>query len=136
MAGLNRADLSPAQREIWQAEEDYWVLTKGRDVDGFMAMAHPRVAVWPAIAALPMDRARLHESQLTRGERDGLTAYDLTFHSIQVYGDAAVVYYTVVTTGAPQGGAPVQARSAITHTWAKDGGRWRLAGGMSRRLTS
>ena len=107
MAELNVADLSPTQREVWQAEQDYWVLTKNKDVEGFLALAHDRVAVWPAGATLPIDRARLRDTQRTRGERDGLTDFELTFHSIQVYGEAAVVYYTVVTTGTPYGGAPV-----------------------------
>jgi ketosteroid isomerase-like protein len=89
--------------------------------------------VWPAGATLPIDHARLRDTQRARGEREALTAYELAFHSIQVYGEAAVVYYTVVTTGTPSGGAPMKIRSAITHTWVKDGGKWRLAGGMSRR---
>ena len=133
MAELNVADLSPTQREVWQAEQDYWVLTKNKDVEGFLALAHDRVAVWPAGATLPIDRTRLRDTQRGRGEREGLTGYELTFHSIQVYGDAAVIYYTVVTTGNPSGGAQVKNRSVITHTWIKDGGKWRLAGGMSRR---
>lgn len=133
MAELNVADLSPTQREVWQTEQDYWVLTKNKDVEGFLALAHDRVAVWPAGATLPIDRARLRDTQRTRGERDGFTDFELTFHSIQVYGEAAVVYYTVVTTGTPYGGAPVTGRSVITHTWVKDAGKWRLAGGMSRR---
>ncbi len=133
LAELNVADLSTAQREVWQAEQDYWVLTKNKDVEGFLALAHDRVALWPATATSPIDRARLRDTQRARGEREALTGYELTFHSIQVYGDAAVAYYTVVTTGNPAGGAPVKSRSLITHTWVKDRGAWRLAGGMSRR---
>ncbi len=133
MAEMNVEDLSPTQREVWQAEQDYWVLTSNKDVEGFLALAHDRVTVWPATATSPIDRARLRDSQRTRGEREAMTCFEMTFHSIQVYGDAAVVYYTVVTTGNPSGGAPVKSRSLITHTWVKDGGKWRLAGGMSRR---
>jgi ketosteroid isomerase-like protein len=133
MPDINLENLSPAQRDVWQAEQDYWVLTRNKDVEGFLALAHDRVAVWPATATSPIDRARLRDTQRTRGDREALTGYELTFHSVQVYGDAAVVYSTVVPTGNPSGGAPVKSRSLITHTWVKDGGKWRLAGGMSRR---
>ena len=132
MAGMNVADLSPTQRAVWQAEQDYWVLTRDRDVDGFMALAHDRVAVWPAVAPLPVDRDRLRAVQQSRGEREAITSYDLTFHAIEVHGDAAIVYYTVVTTGDPSSGA-APTRSLITHTWVKERGQWHLAGGMSRR---
>lgn len=35
MAEVNVSDLSPAQREVWQAEQDYWGLTKNKDIEGF-----------------------------------------------------------------------------------------------------
>jgi ketosteroid isomerase-like protein len=125
---IDLAALSPAQREVWQAEQDYWVLTRDRDVAGFLALAHERVTVWPVTAKLPIDRARLGETQRARGARDPITDYDLAFHAILVHGDAAIVYYTVVTTG-----PAAKSQSLITHTWIKDRGAWRLAGGMSRR---
>jgi hypothetical protein len=40
-----------------------------------------------------------------------------------VHGDAAIAYYTVAVTNST---------TCITHTWIKDRGAWRLAGGMSR----
>jgi len=65
--------------------------------------------------------------------REPIAAYEMDFHSIEVHGHAAIVYYTVVTTGiAPARGAPAKRAACITHTWVKDGGSWRLAGGMSR----
>ena len=128
MIELSFADLTSAQREVWQAEQDYWVLTKERDIEGFMALAHDRITVWPHVAPSPVDRANLRDAQRIRCERDPITDYKLSFHAIEVYGEAAVVYYTVVTTS----NAVPENRSFITHTWIKDRGVWRLAGGMSR----
>jgi hypothetical protein len=98
MVELSLADLTSAQREVWQAEQDYWVLTKERDIEGFMALAHDRITVWPHVAPSPVNRANLRDAQRTRCERDPITDYKLSFHAIEVHGDAAIVYYTVATT--------------------------------------
>jgi ketosteroid isomerase-like protein len=136
MAALNVADLSVEQREIWQAEQDYWTLVREDDAEGMVALAHRRVTVWPEVASLPIDSVHFRDSQQqrTRFERDPIAAFELDFHSIEVHGDAAIVYYTVVVTSrvAPPDGTPAKRRSCITHIWIKDDGVWRLAGGMSR----
>jgi len=130
VAALSVADLSAEQREIWQAEQHYWVLTKQRDVEGFLALAHDRIIVWPHIVPLPIDRADLGEVQRTR---EPVATCEMDFHSIEVHGDAAIVYYTVVTSSpASPPMPPEKQRACITRTWVKDGGSWRLAGGMSR----
>ena len=40
MATLHFADLSPEQRDIWQAEQAYRALAKERDTEGLIALAH------------------------------------------------------------------------------------------------
>jgi ketosteroid isomerase-like protein len=134
MATLNVADLSPVQLEVWQLEQDYWALTKERDVEGLVALAHDRVTVWPHVAPLPVaDRAHFRDGQRTRCERDPVAAYELSCHAVEVHGDAAIVYYAVATSTAPLDGTPEKRRCiCITHIWIKDHGEWRLAGGMSR----
>ena len=136
MATLNVADLAAEQREIWQAEQDYWTLVREDAAEGMVALAHRRVTVWPQVASSPIDSVhfRDHDHQRTRFSRDPIAAYELDFHSIEVHGDAAIVYYTAVVTSrvAPTDEAPVKRRSCITHMWIKDSGIWQLAGGMSR----
>ena len=133
MATLHFADLSPEQREIWQAEQAYWALVKERDTEGWIALAHDRVAVWPHVAPVPMNSVRFREDARIRGERDRIAAYELSFHAIEVHGDAAIVYYTVaISSGSTPPDAAPDRRSCITHTWIKDRGASRLAGGVSR----
>src|SRR5262245_28027823 len=95
MATLNVADLSPEQCEIWQAEQKYWALVKERDTEGLVALAHDRVTAWPHIAPAPMDSAHFREDARTRGERDSVATYELSFHAIEVHGDAAIVQAVV-----------------------------------------
>ena len=128
MVTLNVADLSPEQREIWQAEQAYWALVKARDAEGLIALAHDRITVWPHIAPSPIDSVHFREDARTRGARDPIAAYELSFHAIEVHGDTAIVYYTAVVTSS----ATLHRRSSTTHTWIKDRDAWRLAGGMSR----
>jgi ketosteroid isomerase-like protein len=135
MATLNVAVLSSEQREIWQAERAYWALVKNRDVEGLIGLAHDRVTAWPHVASAPMDSVGFREDARMRGERDAIAAYELSFHTIEVHGDTAIVYYTVAaisSTTPPDAAAPGKRRACITHTWIRDCGAWRLAGGMSR----
>jgi hypothetical protein len=127
MTTLNIADLSPEQREIWQAEQEYWALAKKGDAEGLIALAHDRVTAWPHIAAAPMDSARFREDARMRGERDAIAAYEVSFHLIEMHGDAALVYYTVATTRSTI--PPGLRRACIAHTWIRHCGAWRLAGG-------
>lgn len=129
MATLDVADLSPEQREIWQAEQEYWATAQKRDVEGLLTLVHHRITVWPHFAPAPMDSLQVRKDARIRVERD-LAAYELSFHAITVYGDAAIVYYTVTTTSSTI--PPEQSRACITHTWIRDRDAWRLAGGMSR----
>jgi hypothetical protein len=82
MATLHFADLSPEQREIWQAEQTYWALVKERDTEGLIALAHDRVAVLPHVAPAPMDSVGFREDARIRGERDRIAVYELSFHAI------------------------------------------------------
>jgi hypothetical protein len=132
MAILNVPGLSPEQREIWQAEQEYWDLVKRSDLEGLVALAHGRVTIWPHLVPLPVDSAHFRDRQRTRFESDPIAAYELDFHSIEVHGDAAVVYYTSITTAALPGVRPEKRRVCTTHIWIKDSGAWRLAGGMTR----
>jgi hypothetical protein len=134
MATLNVAALSPAQREIWHAEEEYWTRAKDRDAEGVIALTHDRVAVWPHFAPTPMDSLHVREDTRVRVARATIADFELSFHAIEVHGDAAVVYYiiAVINSTTSSNAAPDKTRACITHTWIRDRGAWRLAGGMSR----
>ena len=129
MATPDVADLSPEQREIRQVEQEYWETAKKRDVEGLLALVHDRITAWPHFAPAPMDSLQVRKDARIRVERD-LAAYELSFHAITVYGDAAIVYYTVTMTSSTI--PPEQSQACITHTWIRDRDAWRLAGGMSR----
>lgn len=63
---------------------------KDRDVEGFLSLAHDRITAWPHIVPLPVGRDTLRDVRRTRV----ITDYQLSFHAIEVHGDAAFVYYT------------------------------------------
>jgi ketosteroid isomerase-like protein len=133
MATLNVPDLSPDQREIWRAEQKYWELAKDGDAERLIALMHDRVTVWPQFASTPMDSTRVSEDAQIRVQRGLIAAYELSFHSIEMHGDAAIVFYTVsVTNSTTKPDAAPEVWSCITHTWVRDRDGWRLAGGMSR----
>jgi hypothetical protein len=82
MAELNVGDLSPTQREVWQAEQDYWVLTRNKDVEGFLALEHDRVAVWPAGWAVRKLREmlpRVREDRLHADLAEMLRSHEVKF---------------------------------------------------------
>jgi len=76
----------------------------------------------------------VREDTRVRVARATIADFELSFHAIEVHGDAAVVYYiiAVINSTTSSNAAPDKTRACITHTWIRDRGAWRLAGGMSR----
>ncbi len=122
-------ELTELQAEVWRMEETYWERLRSRDIEGYMELWHPDYVGWPRSNAVPIGtteiRALIERSRL-RPER-----YDLTPRAIRLFGDVAIVHYTYRYASIDAEGAEVESSGRITHTWQRDGGVWRIIGGMS-----
>ena len=121
-------ELTESQSEVWRMEETYWERLRSRDIEGYMELWHPDYVGWPRSNAVPIGtteiRALIERSRL-RPER-----YDLTPRAIRLFADVAIVHYTYRYARLEEG-EEVESSGRITHTWQRDGGVWRIIGGMS-----
>jgi Domain of unknown function (DUF4440) len=119
------------EEEIWALEEEYFTDLYKADYAGVLAIVHSQFLGWPQTEPQPIDKqgSSRFMKQLVPGptactfkiEREGirvLSGVVLTQYSIQVNcNNASARTKTQITR--------------ITHTWAKEGGQWKLLGGMS-----
>jgi len=134
--GSGRRDVreAEAEAEIWALEQAYWEANRGAHHEAIVATWHDRFLGWPATEPKPIDKA----DGVHFVHRQYPEPADYTFRiepmGIRVTGDVAVNHYTVrLSTKLPDG--TVQERSMrITHTLLREGGEWKVLGGMSCSL--
>jgi len=120
------------EEEIWAQEEAYFTYLYEANYEGVLALVHRQYLGWPDGQAKPVDyneSARFMKQLITKPtsckikvERAG----------IRVSGNTALTQYTLHVDCDDVPGAKKIKPSKITHTWLKEGGHWKLLGGMSR----
>ena len=88
--------LTPQQREVWQAIRRGWDALRAEDLDGFMRTFHPQFLGWNMSRPVPLDVAAERA-----GTMEFLAAYDWVSYQIdpvavRVVDDNAVVHYRYV----------------------------------------
>ena len=119
------------KEEIWALEEAYFANLYKADYDAVLAVVHSQFLAWPGSMPHPIDRqgsARFMRqlipdpaSCITRIEREG----------ILLRGEVALTQFTVHVNSGDSATEGKTQSSRITHTWIKEGERWKLLGGMS-----
>ncbi|MEM2123864.1 MAG: nuclear transport factor 2 family protein [Methanolinea sp.] len=122
------------EEEIWALENEYFSSLYRADYDGVLSLLDSRFLGWPDGRDTPVDynmSARFMRNLVTSPVPCTLV---IDRKGIRISGDTALTQYTLNVTWSSIDGTPVGKSSAITHTWIREGGRWRLLGGMSRDL--
>jgi hypothetical protein len=122
------------KEEIWSLEKSYFGNLYAADYGGVLVLIHSQFLGWPGSMAQPIDKAgsSLFMKQLIT--KPTSCAFTIERGGIRIVGDVALTQYTIsVNCNGAAAGAKTQV-SRITHTWVKEGGRWKLLGGMSYAL--
>ena len=120
---------SAVEEEVWALEHAYFARLYRADYDGVLALVHERFLAWPSGAAQPIgrDESARFMRQLVPAPTPCTVAIERGGIRLQ-----ATVALTEYTLRVDCGGPDPPRTSRITHTWVREGGRWRLLGGMSR----
>jgi len=124
-------DWSEAEKEVWQLEEQYWECWKNGDIEEIMALYHRDFVGWPSSSKEPVNKESGREFLEELLSRTKFVAVELKPHAIKIFGDVAIVHYSLSWIGKDSEGNKQSGSSRITHTWLKQDDRWRLIGGMS-----
>jgi ketosteroid isomerase-like protein len=125
----NRRD--SVKEEIWALEEAYFANLYKADYEAVLALVHSQFLGWPGTAPQPIDKdgSALFMKQLI--PKPTSCTFKIERGGIRVLGDLALTQYTIHVNCSEAAAVAKTQSSRITHTWVKEGDRWKLLGGMS-----
>ena len=116
---------------IWALEEAYFANLYKADYEAVLAIVHSQFLGWPGTVPQPIDKdgsARFMKELIPAPTS---CTFAIERGGIRVLGEVALTQYTLNVNYSEAAGAAKTRSSRITHTWVKEGGRWKLLGGMS-----
>ncbi|NBC38163.1 DUF4440 domain-containing protein [Novosphingobium sp. FSY-8] len=116
------------QAEIWAKEQAIYAARGAGNLDAYIANVATDYAAWPPYATAPTGVAELRAANATM---KGQELLEMTFTALALNGDTAVIYYQTHRTRMPDGTA-VDQRYDVIHVWVREGGAWKVLGGMAR----
>lgn len=130
-AAAQSKEMSAAEKEVWQLEEDYWKFAQAYDLQSYRTLWHEEFVGWPRSEATPVGKSKIG-GWLERRQNAGQTLrYKLRREAVRQIEGAVVAHYVVVMEWVAKDGKAESESSRITHTWVKVGGRWKIITGMS-----
>lgn len=101
-------------------------------LDFYVANASPDYLGWPPVAAEPMPFSKLDGNKhVLQGQTQ--EKIDTAFKGFTMSGDTAIIYYANHRTRTSKG-EPVDQLFENIHVWTREDGRWRLLGGLARKM--
>ena len=118
-----------AQAEIWKNEQAVYYGRADGTMSTYEQATHPDYMAWPPWSPGPFRADGLKKTQATLGGKaEKLT---MEFKDFTMSGDTALIYYQTHRTMLGDG-TPVDQIYENIHVWKKDGGVWKVMGGMAR----
>lgn len=122
------------EEEIWALENTYFSNLYKADYDGVLSLVDSRFLGWPDGHDTPVDyneSARFMRNLVTSPIPCTIV---IDRKGIRIWGDTALTQYVIHVTLSGKDGTTMVKSSEITHTWIREGARWKLLGGMNRDI--
>lgn len=126
------AQQTPAEKTVWQLEQDYWSYVKALDLKSYLALWNPDFVGWPSVSDRPQGKSHITDwitQETGKGLR--LKSYKLKFAASQSFGNIVVDHYWVTTVWTGTSGDQPPITDRLMHTWMRVGNGWQIIGGMS-----
>jgi ketosteroid isomerase-like protein len=122
-------DKAQVEKELWAKEQAIYAGRGRGDLQPYYDNTSPAYLGWPPQVAEPMGRGKLRPAdKAAMGSKEKL---EMKFSALALSGDSALIYYKTHMTMRSDG-TPVDLRYEVIHAWVREGGQWRLLGGMAR----
>jgi len=122
------------EKEIWTLEESYIAAYNNADHERIQALLHDRFLGWPDSKERPTPKTEvagfLEENYAEPAGWD----YEIDRAGMRIVGDVVLVHYLFNISKEGEDGVARKHITRITHTWIKEGGHWKILGGMSNVL--
>ena len=119
-----------ARTDIWAMEQAIYRERGHGNLKPYIDNVASNYLAWPPFSAVPTGVGALHQAQ-PRMAGENKELLQMEFVAFALNGDAAIIYYRTHRTRLPDG-APADERFEVTHSWVREGGRWKVYGGMAR----
>ncbi|MBA4417907.1 MAG: hypothetical protein C0392_08360 [Syntrophus sp. (in: bacteria)] len=119
------------EEEIWALEGAYFTNLYKADYEGVLALVHSQFLGWPGAAPQPINKEESARFMKQLIPKPAPCTLKIERAGILFLGEVALTQYTIHVNCSDTAGAGKIESSRITHTWVKEGGRWKLLGGMS-----
>lgn len=121
----------PVIEEIWVLEKAYFSNLYKADYVGVLALVHGQFLGWPGNLPQPVDRDESARFMKQLIPKPSSCTLKIEREGIRLMGEVALTQYIIHVKCGDTAGAPKTESTRITHTWVKEGARWKLLGGMS-----
>jgi Domain of unknown function (DUF4440) len=121
--------LSPAQKEVWAAEESMHRYEQQRDMKLFLSLWDDNFVGWPDYEPLPVRKPKIEKDTVEEFQGPKPSGPSLPPpkpEAIGIFGDVAVTHYFW-----PEADQTSPTVFRTTHTWEKGPQGWQIIGGMS-----
>ena len=117
--------------EIWSLENDYWVQNRDAAYERIVSAWHDRFLGWPGSEPKPIGKEDGPAYVRRSFPKPGAFAFEIEPAGIRAHENIVVNHYTVHLASKDERGQDQTRSMRITHTWIREGGTWKLLGGMS-----
>ena len=127
--GASAQPLSPAQKEVWAAEESMHRYEQQRDAKRFLALWDDNFVGWPNYEPRPVRKPKIEEDTVEEFQQPKSSGPALPApkpEAIAIFGDIAVTHYFW-----PEADQTSPTVFRATHTWKKGPQGWQIIGGMA-----
>lgn len=128
-AGSPNAAQKTAEADIWAFEHAYWAANRDADHAKIIGAWHDEFLGWPEGEPKPIGKEAGVEFVRKNYAKPAPYSFKIEPMGIRIRGDLAVNHYLVHLTW--EDGSGKKRSMRITHTLLRDGGRWKMLGGMS-----
>ena len=121
---MSGQELSPAQRELWQAVETCVDNFVNENLEGVLDCLHDDFSGWEYGDTVPRTKSTFAKFSPLDFESTEILALELRPISIRVFGDFAVAHYSSVSAIRGADGKIVRERARWTDVLIRENGRW------------
>jgi len=125
----NRRD--KVEEEIWALEEAYFANLYIANYEEVLALVHSQFLGWPGAVPQPITKEESARFMKQLVPKPTSCTIKIERAGIRVLGDVALTQYTIHVNCGDTADVKKTQSSRISHTWVKEGARWKLLGGMS-----
>ena len=119
------------EEKIWALEEAYFTNLYQANYEGVLAIVHSQFLGWPGAVPQPIDGEESARFMKQLVPTPTSCTLKIERAGIRLLGEVALTQYTLQVNCGDTAGVGKTQSSRITHTWVKEGARWKLLGGMS-----